>query len=177
VVGLRVKRLEIQTGINEPCEVCDAVREFGARLDELAEQHGARDDTPPVMMTLRCAWCLTPVRYNVAIYAPADRALFERNETAYRDGLYCLPENLDLYEETEAAFRRAARERFAACYDEYERLTAESNARIDDIARRKAPRLMYLCRVPGCQCEAPKTPEEWRAAVQVDSQGRRRRWI
>lgn len=162
-VQSRLGKLEEATGINEPCEVCETVGRFTKSAVELLNRIGIVDRTPSAITSITCAWCLRPITVDVAEYTLSERVLFERLDAAYTNGTFCLPENKTLWDEVTAALDRSARKKYGQHYERYRELEDKCHSEINEIATRRAPLKMYLCRVAGCACEYPKTEAEWRA--------------
>lgn len=164
----KLKRLERAAGVNEPCEVCEAINRHEASVVELMNRLGiVEPKLPPAMFRTFCAWCLRPLTVDLSFFTLSERALFERMATAYPGGTLCLQENKNLWEELEAAFERTAREKYGPHYDEYRKLSEAHAEEMDWIFARRTPAMMYLCRVPGCRCLSPKTEDEWRRNVKT----------
>lgn len=164
----RIRKIEEATGINEPCEVCEASNEFARRVQEFLEAHNIKrlETQPSDILTIACAWCLRPVRVSLIGFTLSERVLYERMDAVYEAGTLCEPGNATLHSELDAAFKRLSQEWYGEHAGEYEQLVEECSQKIDEIAARKAPRKIYLCRVPGCECQYPKTEEEWHRNVQ-----------
>lgn len=156
----RVEKIEQATGINEPCEVCDAIDRCAKRVVELQYQLGIESDKrAPVIKHFRCAWCLRDTVLDVVEYTEEERALVDRIEEGYANGTYCADPSL--WDELAAAFDRVDREKYGAHYDRFREIYDACNAEIEEVMTRRAPRNLYLCRVPGCSCNSPKTEAEW----------------
>lgn len=83
----RVEKLEQAAGINEPCEVCDAIDALSLHIHELMKLAGlpieeASTDDP---MLSSCAWCLRPVTLNTRRLS-IERVLMEKLDAAAVDG-------------------------------------------------------------------------------------------
>lgn len=160
----RVGKLEQVTGINEPCEICEAVNKYTERIVALRKSLGiALRPVKSVRINVRCGWCCASHSCDVGEYTTTERALWERIKEADQSGTFCLPENRNLFDDLFAAIDRLAREDYGAHYNLYKELSDECNAKIQRVASRNVPRSIYLCRVPGCKCDYPKTEAEWHA--------------
>jgi len=97
----------------------------------------------------------------------SERVLYERMRSVYPAGTLCLPENRSLWDELTAAFDRIAREKYGEHYDQYREAQNIFHGELAETSARRAPRTIYLCRVPGCTCAYPKTEDEWRRRVEA----------
>lgn len=164
----RVEKLEWATGINVPCEVCEAISRSEARTLELEARLGIIEPkVPPVPFQTNCGWCLRPVTVDLCDFNLGERVLYERMRAVYPAGTLCLPENKALWDELTAAFDRIAREKYGDHYDQYREVQNVYLNELAEISTRRAPRTIYLCRVPGCSCSHPKTEGEWHRRVQT----------
>jgi hypothetical protein len=166
-VQTRVSKLEEATGINEPCEVCEASSRLSAKITDFNRSIGFKRDKPGPgdLANKVCAWCLRSVATNYAGYSISLRVLFERCEAAFDQGAYCALENETLMEELEAACELQEREWYGTYYESVKALIDEYRAEVEEIFTRTAPRKIYLCRVPACMCDYPKTEKEWQSNV------------
>ncbi len=162
----RLAKLEYTSGINDPCVVCDAIERHGRRAGELAERLGiASEPKGKAMVLLTCKWCLRGKEYNLYSFTVSERALMEKMELAYESGTLC--EHPTLHDEIEAMFERAFRRNRGAHYEQFQKLEAEWQSEFDRVIIGVVPRFHYLCRVPNCSCDHPKTDEEWERNVRA----------
>jgi hypothetical protein len=158
----RVSKLEDVSGINEPCEVCEASKRLNMRLNEMVTRLGiVLPKSPPAKLQDVCSWCLRPVALDLGGLKVSERVIYERMSEAYEKGTICLPENSTLRAELDAAFEREGREMYGQHYDQYMIESQIFEDEVAEISRRRVPRRLYLCCVPGCACSYPKTEDEY----------------
>jgi hypothetical protein len=163
----RVRKLEDATGINEPCEVCEAAKRFEAKLEDFHKsiRFKRAKPKPDELVTRACYWCLRPRVESWAGYSENLRALFERLSVAWEQGTLCAPENANLFEELKIACEVHERGLYGEHYDAVKALIDEYIDEMPKIAARTNPRKIYFCRGLDCHCNYPKTEEEWRARM------------
>jgi len=158
----RLGKLELSTGINEPCEVCEAIERSKIRFEELIKRLGIVErKRTPALMKVECKWCLRLVELDLSFCNVSERVLWERMVSAFPAGTLCLPENKTLRDELNAAFERVAREKYGKHYDEYREIDNIYLDELAEISQRRVPRFHYVCRVKDCACSYPKDEAEY----------------
>lgn len=169
VTGLRqrLERAAEVSGVDEPCPACEAARRYDARCTELARSLGIPPLDASRTYRLNCPFCRGALFYPVGFFTPEEVAAFVTFDGYYFRGEMCLPEAEEARKAEEAAADRAAEFHYGALRPAYERLLEKYRTEMDEI---KTMRLSaaYLRRVPGCECDYPKTVEEWRESVEAN---------
>ncbi|MGA9997399.1 MAG: hypothetical protein WBP93_18415 [Pyrinomonadaceae bacterium] len=163
----RLQRLEQETGINEPCVVCDVLNAELAPLYAFCIEKGLHRDEgePRDLMPRVCHWCGKTLNQDVTSYTVSERALIERYEAAFFEGRYCAPENAGVHDKLLAMYETVSRRTSGDYYGELNELERKAVDFMLKYIEENAPRPFYhyLCTVEGCACEYPKTEAEWQA--------------
>lgn len=161
----RVEKIEQATGINEPCPVCVATLRLNKRAAELQRALNLPLPDASRMMRLRCFYCQREEVYPVGSFTPEEIAAFEADSIFYARGEMCRPEAkraadmmLEAVERMTATYYGEHADKFQAILDDY-------MAEVFGDAFRFRAVSAYLCRVPGCGCDYPRTLAEWRKNV------------
>jgi hypothetical protein len=148
------------------CEACEARDRFVKALGARFEAWGVKSDEPGFEVQAPCDWCGARRSARLVGVSISEAADFEEMDALYWRGEMCLPEFEPARNSALSALKRATRERYGeANAAEAERMVAEYNRTLDAI---RQPPLPYLCRVPGCVCNYPKTIVEWTANVRAN---------
>jgi hypothetical protein len=163
-VERRIKKAEEQTGINEPCPVCDLQARLEARIEEFERSIGITPTRPrPCDVAYGpCSWCLRPREINLTDHSISERALWEKWDALHDAGLRCA--HKDVKAELDAMLEATGRRKYGEHYDTYAAMLDEFSSSLRGL--RGIPKRIYLCRVPGCQCNYAKTLEEAHANIQ-----------
>lgn len=163
----RIRKIEEATGINEPCPVCEHIDDLEPRLLALAARLGVQLPQPfGPKMAFPCYYCPRVKYLEVGEFSVSERVLFERLESAFTEGWLCMPENSTIREEIGMAIERISRAKWGEHHAKVEAVCDEHLEELKQICAHLIPRRIYVCRVPGCGCEYPKTEEEWHRNVQ-----------
>ena len=163
-LSTRVKRLETVAGIGGPCEACELSAAYDAWLGELTRAWGIPTQPQDRRIKVSCVWCARVTTFPAAGFTPEEVAAYERSDALFWRGEMCAPEAERLREIVAAAEARMMRERYGDHAEDVRRLIAEYGEGFEAITEMRAA-TAYLCRVPGCGCEYPKTFDEWRELV------------
>lgn len=163
----RLQRLEQETGINEPCVVCDVLNAELAPLYAFCIEKGLhRDENEPRdIMPRVCHWCGKTSNQDVTVYTVSERALIERHEAAFFEGRYCAPENKGLHDELLEMYETVSRRQSGDHYEELYALERKAVAFMLEYIEENdpCPVYHYLCTVENCACEYPKSEAEFQA--------------
>ena len=165
-LAAKLGKLERVAGIGGPCEACELAADFDARLGELMREWGIPPPAQGGRIRSSCTWCARVTYFPAAGYTPGEVAAFERTDALYWRGELCLPEYDRLGKIVQATEPRMLRERFGGHADEVLRLKDKYREACDRLREMRAA-TAYLCCVPGCTCEFPKTLDEWRERVEA----------
>lgn len=162
----RLERAEQAAGLvggDGLCEACELRVEWFARMVEKDRAWGLEpySTDPARCIRGRCYWCGVAILI-VHVLSPAEAADFERWEAYYWRGEACGPEYEALRASVHAAIDRALEARYGEHADEMRADAREYGEAL--AALRQAP-MPYVCRRPGCDCDAPKTLAEWHRRV------------
>lgn len=160
----RLAKLEQAAGLCGPCQACALDRAFDARLGELSRSWGIPPPSKARLMRVSCSWCAGGISYPAADFTPEEVAAFERCDALYWRGEVCAPEFTRVRGMMAAAGERVLVARFGEHAEDVRRLMDEYGKSFDGITEMRAG-CAYLCRLPGCECEYPKTFDEWRENV------------
>lgn len=163
----RLEKAAQASGVDEPCEGCEARKRFEVRAWELAQSLGLPLLDDSQSFRLACVFCAEPIIYPVGHFTPDEVAAFEAHDGFYWRGELCLPAARAADEAQRAACDRAAVLHYGDHAGDFRRISDDYAAELRNL---KTMRLStaYVCRVPGCECEFPKTVEMWRTNVEVN---------
>jgi hypothetical protein len=163
----RLKKIEKALGVGGHCEACQLTEAFVARMAELEKSLGIWRRPPEGGRTVRitCLWCNAPRDIYCGDLTRKEAAEFEESEGFYRRGLLCSPEYEPLRARVSDALERTSRAYYGAHWETCEPLRREY---IEQLKAIRAAGVPYLCRLPGCACDFPKTLDEWRRNAQAN---------
>lgn len=151
----RIKKLEAAVA----CEACELRDRLVRTLGELSTAWGLKA-APGVVRAVRCDFCGARKDVYLSGMTPDEIADMMRAEELYWRGEMCSPEFAQAQERALAGLGRALREFWGEHFAEVEPYREEYREALNAIRQMPVP---YLCRVPGCACEYPKTLERWKA--------------
>lgn len=159
----RLEKAERESGINKPCEVCELDKDNARRVHGLTVKYGHTmpEPQPHEIMESQCYWCWRTHTTSLVLMNDAERAAYLRYFAVGDAGLWCAPEHSTLKAEMSAACNNSERRFFGEHFDELKAILEDHRRDLELIAARRLPIIHYLCRVDGCECDYPKTEEDW----------------
>lgn len=160
-LSARLEKVERAVGIGEPCEACEAREAAWAWTVEHDRAWGIEpyNTDRAACIPSRCYWC-GAAEYVSHNFTPAEAADFATLDGCFWRGDLC--QHKALRASVLASIDRHTAKRYGEHADEVRANSEEYGEALRAIE--KAP-LPYLCRVPGCECEYPKTLTEWQKNV------------
>jgi hypothetical protein len=144
----RIARIEDETGIKEPCAVCEVTSRYCEKLIAVRKLPPA---SPALMVNRRCAWCGCPYSVNMGDYGPELAKEWEECLALHDAGKYCDPKVQARYEGARARMEERSREIYGP---EYTAIIQEAERAMDEVTRALPLRIPYVCTVEGCTCGA-----------------------
>jgi hypothetical protein len=151
----KVERLEQQVGIGGLCIICEAAASIARKFSELRIKAGlTQQASSSEVISNCCYWCFRQKTTDATGYNLSERALMERVYSAYEDGRMHSSE----FERDRVELDGIIRERNVSIYGEAALALDDEMAEVMSAAVGQAgePKLKYVCRVEGCDCEYPK---------------------